>query len=65
VTGYKIKSNKTQGFLYSKNKQAEKEFRETTPFTIVTNNIPLCGSNQSSERSVLIELQVSEERSGR
>ena len=26
-------------FLYSKDKQAEKEFRETTPFTIVTNNI--------------------------
>jgi hypothetical protein len=26
-------------FLYSKDKQAEKEIRETTPFTIVTNNI--------------------------
>jgi hypothetical protein len=26
-------------FLYIKNKQAEKEIRETTPFTIVTNNI--------------------------
>jgi hypothetical protein len=26
-------------FLYTKNKQAEKEIRETTPFTIVTNNI--------------------------
>jgi hypothetical protein len=26
-------------FLYTKNKQAEKEIRETTPFSIVTNNI--------------------------
>jgi hypothetical protein len=26
-------------FLYSKGKQAEKEVRETTPFSIVTNNI--------------------------
>jgi hypothetical protein len=26
-------------FLYTKDKQAEKEIRETTPFTIVTNDI--------------------------
>jgi hypothetical protein len=26
-------------FLYTKNKWAEKEIRETTPFSIVTNNI--------------------------
>jgi hypothetical protein len=26
-------------FLYTKDKQAEKEIREITPFTIVTNNI--------------------------
>jgi hypothetical protein len=26
-------------FLYTKDKQVEKEIRETTPFTIVTNNI--------------------------
>ena len=26
-------------FLYIKDKQVEKEIRETTPFTIVTNNI--------------------------
>jgi hypothetical protein len=25
--------------LYTKDKQAEEEIRETTPFTIVTNNI--------------------------
>jgi hypothetical protein len=26
-------------FIYTKDKQSEKEIRETTPFTIVTNNI--------------------------
>jgi hypothetical protein len=39
VAGYKINSNKSVAFLYTKDKQAEKEVRETTPFTIVTNNI--------------------------
>jgi hypothetical protein len=39
VTGYKINSNKSVAFLYSKDKQAEKEIRETVPFTIVTYNI--------------------------
>ena len=29
VAGYKIKSNKSVAFLYKKNKQAEKEIRET------------------------------------
>ena len=39
VAGHKINSNKSMAFLYTKNKQAEKEIRETTPFSIVTNNI--------------------------
>jgi hypothetical protein len=32
VAGHKINSNKSMVFLYIKNKQAEKEIRETTPF---------------------------------
>ena len=36
VAGYKINSNKSVAFLYTKDKQDEKEIRETTPFTIVT-----------------------------
>ena len=39
VAGYKINSNKSMAFLYTKDKQAEKEIRETIPFSIVTNNI--------------------------
>lgn len=39
VAGYKINSNKPVAFLYTKDKQAEKEIRKTMPFTIATNNI--------------------------
>jgi hypothetical protein len=39
VAVYKINSNKSVAFLYKKDKQAEKETRETTLFTIVTYNI--------------------------
>jgi hypothetical protein len=38
VAGYKINSNKSLTFLNTKDKWAEKEIGETTPFTIVTNN---------------------------
>jgi hypothetical protein len=39
VPGYKIKSNKSVAFLYTNTKMAEKEIREKTQCTIVTNNI--------------------------
>jgi hypothetical protein len=39
IPGYKINSNKSMAFIYTKNKQAKKEIRETIPFSIVTNNI--------------------------
>jgi len=35
VAGYKINSNKSVSLLYSNDKLAEKEIRETTPFTII------------------------------
>jgi hypothetical protein len=38
VAGYKINSNKSVAFLYTKDKQAEKEIREAILFTIATNN---------------------------
>jgi hypothetical protein len=54
VAGYKINSNKSVSFLYTKDKQAEKEIREMTSFTIVTNNITQLGVTltKASERSV-------------
>jgi hypothetical protein len=36
-------------FLYTKDKQAEKDVRETTPFTIVRNNIKYLGMNLTKE----------------
>jgi hypothetical protein len=36
-------------FLYTKDKQAEKEISETTPFTIVTNNIKYLGVTLTKE----------------
>jgi hypothetical protein len=49
VAIYKINSNKSMAFLYTKNKQAEKEIRETTPFSIVTNNIKYLGVTLTKE----------------
>jgi hypothetical protein len=49
VAGYKINSNKSMVFLYIKDKQAEKEIRETTPFTIITNNIKYLGVTLTKE----------------
>jgi hypothetical protein len=36
-------------FLYTKDKQAEKEIKETTPLSIVTNNIKYLGMTQTKE----------------
>jgi hypothetical protein len=44
VAGYKINSNKSVAFLYTKDKQAEKEIRQTTPFTVLTNNLKYLGA---------------------
>jgi hypothetical protein len=49
VAGYKINSNKSVSFLYTTDKQAEKEIREATPFKIVTNNIKYLGVTLTKE----------------
>jgi ribosome biogenesis protein Nip4 len=43
VPRYKINSNKSMAFLYTKDEQAEKKIRETTPFSIFINNIKYLG----------------------
>ena len=42
-------------FLYKKNKQDGKELRETTPFTIVTNNIKYVGVTLTKQVKDLYE----------
>ena len=49
VGEYKINSNISVAFLYRKDKQAEQEIRETTPFSIVTNNIKYLGMTLTKE----------------
>jgi hypothetical protein len=46
VAGYKINSNKS---VATKDKQAEKDFRETTPFRIATNNTKYLGVNLTKQ----------------
>jgi hypothetical protein len=58
VAGYKINSNKSVAFLYTKDKQAEKEIRETTPFTIVTNNIKYLGVTLTKEVKDLYDKNI-------
>ena len=49
IAGYKINSNKSVAFLYTNDKEVEKEIRETIPFTIVTNNIKYLGVTLTKE----------------
>ena len=43
VAGYKINSKKSVALLYTKNKDTEREMRETSPFMIATNSIKYLG----------------------
>ena len=49
VAGYKINSSKSVVLLSSKVKQAKKEMREMTPFTIATNKIKYLGVSLSKQ----------------
>ena len=55
MAGYKINSSKSFAFLYSKDKQSEKEVREMTPFTKVTNNIKYLGLTLTKHIKYLYE----------
>jgi hypothetical protein len=62
VAGYKINLNKSVAFLYTKDKLAEDKVRETTPFTIITNNIKYLGVTLTKEVKDLYEKNFTEER---
>jgi hypothetical protein len=66
VAEYKINSNKSVTFLYSKDKQGEKDIRKTTCSTIVTNNIKYHGMTLTKQVKDLYEKNhVFEERNRR
>ena len=43
VARYKINTQKSLAFLYTNNEKTEREFKETTPFTIATKRIKYLG----------------------
>jgi hypothetical protein len=45
-------------FLYTNNKQAEKEIRDTTPFSILTNNIKYLGITLTKEAKDLYDKNI-------
>jgi hypothetical protein len=54
------------GFLYSKDKQAEKEIRETTPFRVVTNSTKYLGMTLNKQVKELYDKNFkSQERNQR
>jgi hypothetical protein len=58
VARYKINSNKSVTFLYTKDKQAEKVIRETSASIIVTNNIKYLAVTLSKEMKDLYDKKV-------
>ena len=54
VAGYKIITQKSLAFLYSKNEKIEREIKETIPFTIAMKRIKYLGiSSVQFSRSVV------------
>ena len=49
VSGYKINTQKSLTFLYTNNKKAEREIKETIPFTIAMKRIKYLGINLPKE----------------
>ena len=49
VAGYKINTQKSLAFLYTNNKRAEREIKETIPFTITSKRIKHLGINLPKE----------------
>jgi hypothetical protein len=49
VAGYKINLQKSLAFLYTNNKQTEKEYMETIQFTIASKKIKYLGVNLTKD----------------
>ena len=49
VAGYKINTQKSLAFLYTKNEKSEREIKESIPFTMATKRIKYLGINLPKE----------------
>jgi hypothetical protein len=68
VTGYKINLQKSLTFLNTNNKQIEKEYMETIPFTIASKKIKHLGVNLTKdvndlykENYILLKKEIEED----
>ena len=64
MAGYKINSNKSVAFLYSRDNRAEKEIRKTTSSSIVTNNIKYLGVTLTKQVKDLYDKKVKSLKKG-
>ena len=53
VTGYKINTQKSLSFLYTKNEKSEREIKDSIPFTISTKRIKYLAINLPKETKEL------------
>ena len=53
VAGYKINTQKSLAFLYTNNEKAEREIKESIPFTTATKRIKYLGINLPKETKEL------------
>ena len=55
VAGYKINTQKSLAFLYTKNEKSEREIKESIPFTIATKRIKYLGINLPETKELYTE----------
>ena len=55
VAGYKINTQKSIAFLYTNNEKAEREIKETIPFTIASKRIKYLGINLPKKQKTCIQ----------
>ena len=53
VAGYKVNTQKSLAFLYTKNEKSEREIKESIPFTTATKRINYLGINLPKETKEL------------
>ena len=53
VAGYKINTQKSLAFIYTNNEKAEREIKETIPFTIVTKRIKYLRINLKKQKTYI------------
>ena len=55
VSGYKINTQKSLAFLYTKNEKSEREIKESIPFTSATKRIKYLGINLPKTKELYTE----------